>query len=139
MSFVADIDKQFYHLEGEVLAFELEQKIALFKIIKIDRISLQKNKSYNIAGIEIIAPENDFFLCVAINIAKTQFNNLEEAVEAIKKQQVNWVLQISPMRPSGIYSTPIFKTHLFEKINDEELQAFEQWKSEFLHGKAGVW
>lgn len=139
MSFVSEIDKQFYHQEGEVLAFHLEDKITLFKIIKIDSIFLKKGRIYNIAGIELVAPEDDFFICVAINIAKTQFQNLEDAIEALKQSKVEWILQMSPMRPSGIYSTPIYKTHQFMKVLDEEIHAFEMWKLEFSNGKAGVW
>lgn len=139
MSFVSDIDKQFYHLEGEVVAFQLENKITLFKIIKVDEVPLTKGKSYNIAGIEITAPEDDFFLCIPINIAKTQFLSLEDAISALKENQVEWVLQMSPMRPSGIYTTPIYKTNQFIKIYEEELQAYEMWKTEFLKGNAGVW
>ncbi len=139
MSFVSDIDKQFYHLEGEVLAFQLESQYTLFKIIKIDTIPLKKGKTYNIAGIELIAPEDDFFICVAINIAKTQFQTLEEASLALKNGEVEWVLQMSPMRPSGIYSTPIYKTQQFVKVLEEEIHAFEMWKLEFSNGKAGVW
>ncbi len=139
MSFVQDIDKQFYHQEGEAIAFELDGKITLFKIIKIEKLLLQKGKSYNIAGIEIKAPEDDFFICVAINLARTQFNTLEESIRALKENQVEWIFQMSPMRPSGIYSTPIFKTNHFVKVFDEELQAFEAWKHDFLRGMAGVW
>jgi hypothetical protein len=139
MAFVSDIDKNFYHLEGEVVAFELEKKILLFKIIKVDKINLQKGKTYNIAGIEIVAPMDDFFLCVPINIAKAHYENLEQAIQSLQNKEVTWILQMSPMRPSGIYSTPIFKTNFFEKIHEEELQAYEIWKSEFLKGKAGVW
>ncbi len=139
MSFVSDIDKQFYHQEGEVLAFQLENQYTLFKIIKIEQIPLKKGNIYNIAGIELTAPEDDFFLCVPINIAKTQFQSFEDAQQAIKSSEVEWVLQMSPMRPSGIYSTPIFKTQQFVKVLDEEVHAFEMWKIEFLNGKAGVW
>lgn len=139
MAFVSEIDKQFYHHEGEVLAFHLDEKITLFKIIKVDNIPLLKGKFYNIAGIEIQAPEDDYFLCIPINIARTQFNNLEEAITALKENYVEWVLQMSPMRPSGIYSTPVFKTNCFVDILNEELQAYQIWKSEFLKGKAGVW
>lgn len=139
MGFVSEIDKQFYHQEGEVLAFELEKKVTLFKIIKIENISLRKGKVYNIAGIEIQAPDEDFFICVAVNIAKTQFDSLEEAIQALKDNRAEWVLQMSPMRPSGIYSTPILRTHQFVKVLDEEVHAFEMWKSEFLNGNAGVW
>lgn len=139
MAFVSDLDKQFFHQKGEVLAFVLNGKYLLFKIIDIDTIKLQKGKSYNIAGIAITAPDDDFFLCIPITLSQKSFPTLEEAMATLNQNECSWLNQISPMRPSGIYSEKLFLTHTLLPITQDELNTYLLWKQQFFQGFTGVY
>lgn len=139
MAFVSELDKQFFHQKGEVLAFVINEQFLLFKIIDIDAVGLQKGRTYNIAGIEITAPEDDFFLCIPITLSQQSFPTFEEAITTLKQNQIAWLNQLSPMRPSGIYSEKLFSTNTLLPISQDELNTYMFWKQQFLQGFTGVY
>ena len=117
---------------------EKEQKYYITKVLKIDKVIMKKGDVRNIAGQNIEAPEEDFFLTISVKRSEYIYNSKQEAIEAVEKNNVSWYIYHLPQRSSGIMLNP---RELIgnQEVTQEELKLYKQWKELFDKGEAGVW
>lgn len=139
MGFVSAADQMVSFKTGDVLAFRAEDKYGVFQVLGIDKIVLQKGKKYNIAKIEIVAPEDDFFLCIPIRMTSLSYQSFDEIQSLLfNQEELDWQDYLIPTRPSGIYvDLPLFLGNYSISAIWEEL--YQEWRKAFVNGEAGVY
>lgn len=129
--------KRFPFKEGDLLASQRSDgKVAINKILRIDRFDFRKGQSINIQGKSFAATEDDYLLIVSAAYGESEFNSLEEARAAAKVGK--WKVKIghAPNRPSGAAEGQVLIGNA--PVTEPELGGYRQWRKAFEKGEAGV-
>lgn len=139
MTFIPQFEKEFPYQEGDLLMFfnKKTKSFYITKILKIERAIMKKGDVRNIAGQQIEAPEDDFFLIVAVKWSD-YYNSTEKAKEAVEKRKLTWKVQHIPMRPGCFIKDPKELVG-HQEVSVEELESYNEWRQIFDKGDAGVW
>lgn len=140
MTFIPQSEKEFPYQEGDLLLMfnKKEQLFYVTKILKIERVIFKQGEVKNIAGQQIMAPEDDYFLSTVVKWTDCVYHSPEEAQNALQENNLTWEVTCIPMRPTGIlieYRGLIGH----QEVTDEELQPYHEWKRKFDTGEAGIW
>jgi hypothetical protein len=129
--------KQFPFKEGDLLASQhTDGSYSIDKILKIDKITLNKGESINIMGQRFTAPDEDYLLVISTTMGEYEFETLEQTMHAAKNGQ--WTIKIGhvPIRAPGAASG---KTLIgFDQVRETDLIGYQQWKTAFDMGEAGI-
>lgn len=143
MVFVPPHEKTTSYQPGDLLLTKSKEgNYFIIKILNIDKINLEKGKTYNIAGQNILVPEDDFFLCVAASFSTT-YHTKEELEQVIKENKLEWHLRFTPMRPSGLTGEKGTDDKIgYQTVTDDDEKVISEyylpWKEKFEKGEVGV-
>jgi hypothetical protein len=130
--------KSFPFTKGDLLSSRnAEGKYMVSKVLKIDRITLKKGDRINIQEQKFVASEDDFLLIISCAYGGFAFNSLDEAKAAAKAGtwKVGGVEHI-PNRAPGAAEGQSLIGH--QAVTESELRGYNEWKTAFSKGEAGV-
>ncbi|STQ90278.1 hypothetical protein [Iodobacter fluviatilis] len=129
--------KVFPFKEGDLLVSRRgDGKFAVNKILKIDRISLNRGAFINIQGRPFVASEDDYLLVVSASYGDNEFKTFEEASAAAKTGK--WTVKVAhtPNRAPGAATGQTWVG--YAPVTAEELTGYKIWRQAFDNGDAGV-
>lgn len=124
MTFVPDEQKSFPFEDGDLVLRKRDIGWGVAKIIKVFKIYVKKGEKFKVAGRELTAPEDDFFVAVAW-IQSSFFDTREQAIEAAKSGTAGFGVNAVAR---GVSFFPDKYTKIgSEPVKDKELKWYEHW------------
>jgi hypothetical protein len=129
--------KEFSFREGDLLASQREDgKIAINKVLRVDKVVLNSGDSISIQGQVFTAPEKDFLLIVSMSYGESEFSTIEQAKVAAEKGIWSVKMGHIPNRAPGASHGQVLISH--QPVKQEELAGYKQWRELFDQKQAGV-
>jgi hypothetical protein len=129
--------KQFPFSAGDLLANRHSNgQFAVNKVLKVDKIVVEKGGTINIQGTTFTAPVTDFLLIVSASYGEADFDSLDDARLAALSGK--WRIRIGhvPNRAPGAAAGQIKIGSA--AVAEAELDGYRAWRRAFDEGEAGV-
>jgi hypothetical protein len=136
-SFFPSNYKHFAFKDGDLLVSKRSDgKLAVNKILKVDRFEIKNGASISIQGQIFTATEDDYLLVVSAAYGESQFDTFEEACAAAHAGKWRVKIVHAPNRPPGAADGQTYVGH--QAVADGELAGYKQWRRAFDKGEAGI-
>jgi hypothetical protein len=129
--------KEFPFREGDLLASpRSDGKIAISKVLKIDKIIVRTGESISIQGQRFTAPVEDFLLVISCALGESEFASVDHARAAAASNK--WTIRIGhvPNRAPGAAEGKIVVGSA--PVTEKELTGYRMWREAFDKGDAGI-
>jgi len=129
--------KIFPFVAGDLLVGQRRHgKFAVNKVLKVDRVEIEKGKGINIQGQKFIATETDFLLIVSESLGADEFDSFDAARAAALTGRWTAKLGHAPNRAPGAAAGQTRVGHA--PVLDSELSGYRVWRQAFDNGEAGI-
>jgi hypothetical protein len=129
--------KTFPFAEGDLLVSQRsEGEFAVNKVLKIDKVILQKGDTIHIQSNPFTAPVEDYLLIVSVSYGEPEFDSLEQARRAAESGK--WRVRVGHV-PNRAPGSAEGQTKIgTAPVTEAELEGYRGWKLAFDKGEAGV-